>query len=50
VQLAPEAELVGQLEQSSAVLRRGAAAGAAAAYMALTGTSPDLSQVFGGAD
>jgi hypothetical protein len=48
--LAPEAELVGQLEQAPAVLRRGAAAGAAAAYRALTGASPDLSQVFGGAD
>jgi len=48
--LASEAELVGQLEQDPEVLRRGAAAGAAAAYEVLTGTAPDLAQVFGGAD
>ncbi len=42
IQLAPDAALVGQLEQNPRVLHAAAAAGAAAAYGALTGAERDI--------
>lgn len=47
IQLAPELELVGQLEQDPQILYEGARAGAAAVHRALTGHSADSFPAFG---